>query len=418
MRSHTAESAAFRCNRNVISGTWRGTDPTETNSAAMPGNTFPLAPTTTPRVIALGIAMISPATPVASFSVLRHQQVTNQKINRADFTPSVLMAGSTSRLYSKAFAAGVSFVFVWMALRASFGSSAAAPEAVGYLFSAVVLPAIVTGFWASWSLWRIVVTCIATLVVMSVPLWVGTSAVADDAALKADVIAAVRKGFAKFGGQSNTPNLFDTLEARFPNDFNTLVEDIVAVHKSGKPLDSVFAPTEVSDRLVRIQTRDGERVRSAPTASLKAVIAAQRDLTATLKQDKPELCTALVTQTRVQQSLSTAGIARGSVIRLNALLEAIADGRDRPVAARAVENGDYVALVRNAKSRGVDTGSWSLLDAEAARTASPIAVCDALLSSFDAMLSEPGALGERILADQVVGLLTIDSDVHGDAIKH
>jgi hypothetical protein len=168
----------------------------------------------------------------------------------------------------------------------------------------------------------------------------------------------------------------------------------------------------VSDLLVRIQTRDGQRVRSAPTESLNAVIAAQRDLATVLKQDKPELCAALVTQ----QSPS-AGIARGSLIRLNVLLQAIADGRDKPVAARAVENGDYVALARNAKSRGVDIGRWSLLKAEAARTAAPTAVCDALLSSFDAMLSEPGALGERILADQVVGLLTVNRDVYGGAVK-
>jgi hypothetical protein len=33
------------------------------------------------------------------------------------------------------------------------------------------------------------------------------------------------------------------------------------------------------------------------------------------------------------------------------------------------------------------------------------------------MLSEPGALGERILADQVVGLLTVNRDVYGGAVK-
>jgi hypothetical protein len=243
-----------------------------------------------------------------------------------------------------------------------------------------------------------------------------TSAAADDAALKAEIVAGMRKGYAESARQLDAPSLFDTLEARFPDDFNTFVEEFVALRKSGKPLDSVFARDKVADLLVRIQTRDGQRVRSAPAASLKAVIAAQRDLAAALKQDKPELCMALVTQTRAQQSPST-GIARGSVIRLNALLQAIADGRDKPVVARAVENGDYVALARDAKSRGVDIGPWSLLRAEAARTAVPIAVCDALLSSLDAMLSEPGALGERILADQVVALLTINRDVYGDTVK-
>jgi hypothetical protein len=213
----------------------------------------------------------------------------------------------------------------------------------------------------------------------------------------------MRKGNAESARQLNAPSLFDTLEARFPDDFNTFVEELVALHKSGKPFDAVFARKAVLDLLVRIQTRDGQRVRSAPTASLKAVIVAQRDLAAALKQDKPEP--------------PSTGIARGSLIRLNALLQAIADGRDKPVAARAVENGDYVALARNAKSRGVDIGPWSLLKAEAARAATPVAVCDALLSSFDAMLNEPGAPGERILADQVAALLTINRDVYGDVVK-
>jgi len=173
---------------------------------------------------------------------------------------------------------------------------------------------------------------------------------------------------------------------------------------------------EVADLLVRIQSRDGEWLRSAPTGSLQAVIAVQRELVAALKQDKPELCTALVTQTQAQKSPSPA-IARGSIIRLNTLLQAIADGRDNPGLARAINEGDYVALARNAKSRGVDVGQWSLLETDVARTAAPVAVCDALLSSFDAMLREPGPLGERILADQAVGLLIVNRDVYGDVLK-
>jgi hypothetical protein len=30
---------------------------------------------------------------------------------------------------------------------------------------------------------------------------------------------------------------------------------------------------------------------------------------------------------------------------------------------------------------------------------------------------EPGALGERILADQVVGMLTVTRDIYGDGVK-
>ena len=65
----------------------------------------------------------------------------------------------------------------------------------------------------------------------------------------------------------------------------------------------------------------------------------------------------------------------------------------------------------------MDIKSWSVLEAEAARTAAPIAVCDALLSSYDAMLSEPGVLGERILADQTAGLLAVKREVYGDVVK-
>jgi len=335
------------------------------------------------------------------------------------------MAGPTTRPFSKAFVcAAVSFVLGVLALWLLLGPPADAAYAMGYLLSSVMLPAIITGFWAwrssaAWPLWRTVVTYLAMLVMVGVLQGVGklrTSAAVDDTTLKAELIAGMRKGYAEAARQIDAPSLFDTLEARFPEDFSAFVEKFVVLRKAGKPIDPVFARTEVADLLVRIQSRDGERVRSAPTASLKAVMTAQRDLAAVLKQDKPELCIALVTQAQAQQSPST-GIARGSIIRLNALLQAIADGRDQPVAARAIENGDYVALARNAKSRGVDVGRWSLLKPESARTAAPLAVCDALLSSFDAILSEPGALGERILADQVVDLLTINRDVYGDVLK-
>jgi hypothetical protein len=295
---------------------------------------------------------------------------------------------------------------------------------MGFLIGTVVLAAIVTGLWAwrssaVWPLWRSIVTYVAMLMMVGVlqaSQKLRTATVADDAALKAQVIAGMREGYAQLAQPINAPNLFDTLEARFPDDFDTFVEKFVALRKSGKPVDLVLARSEVTDLLLRIQARDGARVRSAPTASLRAVIAAQRDLAAALKQDKPELCTAQVTQTRAQQAPS-AGIARGSAIRLNALLQAIADGRDKPVAARTVEDNDYVALARNAKSRGVDIKSWSVLEAKAAVTAAPIAVCDALLSSYDAMLSEPGALGERILADQTAGLLAVKREVYGDVVK-
>ncbi len=339
------------------------------------------------------------------------------------------MAGPTTHPFLKVFAcAAVSFVLGLLVLQAPPGLSSRDPEAlgyaIGYLFAGVSLPAIITGVWAwrsssAWPLWRTIVTYVAILAVVGALQEAGkprTSPPRDDAALRTDFIAGMRKGYAESAGPLNAPNLFDTLEARFPDDFNTFVDELVAVHKSGKPVDAAFARKQVADLLVRIQTRDGERMRSAPAASLEAVIAAQRDLVAALKQDKPELCLALVNPTPAQQSPSTA-IARGSIIRLNALLQAIADGRDKPAAARAVQNGDYVALARNAKGRGVDVGAWSVLKAEAARTATPIAVCNALLSSFDAMLSEPGALGERILADQAVALLTVNRDVYRNAVK-
>jgi hypothetical protein len=331
------------------------------------------------------------------------------------------MAGPTTRPFLKAFAcAAVSVGLGALAVRSLVGPSGDTTEAMEYLIGAVLLAAIVTGVWAwrsssVWPLWRTIVTYLAMLMIAGV-LQASEKLRMNDAALKAQVITGMREGYAQLAQPINAPNLFDTLEARFPDDFDTFVEKFVALRKSGKPVDTVLARSEVTDLLLRIQARDGARVRSAPTASLRAVIAAQRDLAAALKQDKPELCTAQVTQTRAQQAPS-AGIARGSAIRLNALLQAIADGRDKPVAARTVEDNDYVALARNAKSRGVDIKSWSVLEAKAAVTAAPIAVCDALLSSYDAMLSEPGALGERILADQTAGLLAVKREVYGDVVK-
>jgi hypothetical protein len=336
------------------------------------------------------------------------------------------MAGPTTHPFSKALAcAAVTFVLGMLALWFLGGPPADAAHATGYLLGSVTLPAIITGIWswrssATWPLWRTVVTYLAILMVSSVLQGIGrqvTSAAVDDATLKAELIAGMRKGYAESARQLDAPSLFDTLEARFPEDFNAFVEKFVALRKARKPIDPVVARTEVADLLVRIQSRDGERVRSAPTANLRAVVTAQRDLAAVLKQEKPELCIAMVTQAQAQESPST-GIARGSIIRLNALLQAIADGRDKPVAARAaIEDADYLALARNAKSRGVDVGRWSVLTPESARTAAPLAVCDALLSSFDAILSEPGALGERILADQVVDLLIVNRDVYGAALK-
>jgi hypothetical protein len=297
-----------------------------------------------------------------------------------------------------------------LALRASGGPAVDTPFAMGYLLGGLVLPTIVTGFWAwqsssAWPLWRTIVTFIAVLGAVGVLQGIGkrqTSA-EDDAAYKAKAVADMRKSYAEAARRLDAPSFVDTLEARFPGDFNTFMEKLIAVEKSGKRLDAVLVQTEISDLRARILARDGERVRSAPAASLKAVIAALRGQVAAFRQDKPELCTTPMNQTQAQQFASAGvapGITRSSMIYLNALYQAIADGRDKPIAARAVENGDYVALARNARSRGMDIGSWSLLRADAARTAAPIAVCDARLSAFDAMLSEPDALGERILADQ------------------
>lgn len=333
------------------------------------------------------------------------------------------MTQSPARPFLKAFAcAGIGFALALLILTISVGPLA--PKASGALFAIFLVPALVTGVLekrssAGWPLWRTIITYMAILVVMIVLQAAGkpwSAATADDAAFKARLIAEMRKGEADKARQIGAPSLLDMLQARFPDDFDTFVNKLVAISKTHTPPDPAFVRRETANLLVDIQSRYGERLKSAPTASLEAVIAAQRDLVDALKRDKPELCPLSLAPSNGQQAPS-ADIARGSVVRLVALLQAIADGRDKPVAARSLQTDDYLALARNAKSRGVDIGAWRLLKPDVARTAAPVAVCEALLSSLDAMLSEPGTLGERILADQAAGFLTIDRARYDDALK-
>jgi hypothetical protein len=84
------------------------------------------------------------------------------------------MAGPTRRPFAKAFTcAGIAFVAAIGALFAIFGPPGpAGGEAIGRLFAAVMVPALITGFFAHrsaavWPLWRIAVTFIAIAVIVA-----------------------------------------------------------------------------------------------------------------------------------------------------------------------------------------------------------------------------------------------------------
>jgi hypothetical protein len=83
------------------------------------------------------------------------------------------MAGPTTRPFVKAFAcAGIAFCLAVAALLIFVGQPGpAAGEAIGRLFAAVVIPALITGFFARrsaviWPLWRIAATFVGIAVIV------------------------------------------------------------------------------------------------------------------------------------------------------------------------------------------------------------------------------------------------------------
>jgi hypothetical protein len=222
-------------------------------------------------------------------------------------------------------------------------------------------------------------------------------------------IASMKQGYAEAAKDMNIPNLFDVVEERFPNDLSRLADAALLEIALGKPA-SAFAHTMIAAMLVEIQSRDGEQLMIAPRDSLAAVISADRDFAKALAKGDPPFCIDIVVGTTAKKP-PTLEIARGSAVKLVALLTAIADGRDHPVAVRRASDADYGTLAVHAKARGTNVRSWALLSVEKVKSAPPPEVCAAYISYRNALLAEPGDLGERLYVSEAMNLLTVDASV-------
>lgn len=247
-------------------------------------------------------------------------------------------------------------------------------------------------------------------------LLIGESAWADNLAERQKLIERMKQGYAEAAQANNVPNLIELLHNRFPDDLNALADQFIPDENGRSRIDIRAAPQKVVGLFVQIQSRDGDLIKTAPAASLKAVLEAQRGVVQAAVQENPRMCVKLVTGTEAEPSPSPE-IARWSLLRLIAIFNAIADGRDKPVSSREAAEADWDALGQDALKRGYDVKSWSLLAPKEARPSRAPAVCAAVLSSLDALLTTDGALGERLLASQVLSSLTRDPAMYRKAIQ-
>jgi hypothetical protein len=242
-------------------------------------------------------------------------------------------------------------------------------------------------------------------------LSMGAGRAEDDAALRADLLRSIRQGYAE--ASPGAPNLIDLLSNRFPDDLDALMGAIVAAYKTSRPPDEVKAA--VARTFVTIQARDGAKILSAPDADLSAVIATQGDIIRALGQGHEELCKVLASG-GAAMAAPTQEIGLLFVTRLHRVLTAIADGRDRPVSARVLQDDDYVDFALAARQGGTDIKAWSVLAADELPNAKPGDVCRALDSTYGAALAAEGELGERIRADLSHDLLITDLDTYRPAL--
>jgi hypothetical protein len=248
-------------------------------------------------------------------------------------------------------------------------------------------------------------------VAISLALVLNLPASAQDDAARKRIIEEIRRGAAEAAGSAGAADWLDVLEKRFPADYNALMDQLVA---KGTMRDAKQATARL---IVEIQRRDGDHIKRAPTPALRAVLEAQRSVMDAVARHNPELCKTMLTGSSAFTAPSP-DIARTSAAQLIAVFDAIADGRDEPVASRGeVTDADYEAFGREALKRGIDVASWSVLDPEETKSASGPAVCNAMLSSFDAILATEGVLGEKLLVDQATGLLRTDMGFYQNAIK-
>lgn len=243
-------------------------------------------------------------------------------------------------------------------------------------------------------------------------LSVGVGRAEDDAELRARLLQSMRQGYAE--ASPGAPDLIGLLSDRFPGDLDALMGEALAADKARRPPDEVKAA--VAGTFVAIQARDGDRILSAPDAALSAVIATQGDIVRALDQGHEELCKALVSG-GAAMAAPTPKIGLLFVTRLHRILTAIADGRDRPVPVRVMQDDDYVDFALAARKRGTDIKAWSVLAADELPDAKPGDVCRALGSTYGAALAAEGELGQRIRADLSRELLVTDLDIYRPALE-
>jgi hypothetical protein len=249
------------------------------------------------------------------------------------------------------------------------------------------------------------------ILVFGFAMLIGGPVTADDNAARRELIEGMRRGFADAAKGSDVPNFIDILQSRFPEDIDRFAGAFLADRRAGKPVDPTRMPRDIARLFVEIQSREAARIKTAPSASLKAVMDAQRSLIQAASRKQPQLCVAFVTEAEARPS-PVKEIGRASGVRLAAIFNALADGRDKPVASREASDADWTAFGEDALKRGFDVKSWSKLEADEAKTAPAPEVCAALLSSLDALASAEGERGDRLLVSQVTDLLTIDPAVY------
>ncbi|KGM34282.1 hypothetical protein P409_11050 [Inquilinus limosus MP06] len=251
----------------------------------------------------------------------------------------------------------------------------------------------------------------AALLLVLPPMGAGRAE--DDAALRAELLMSMRQRYSDAG--PGAPTLLDLLSDRFPADLDALMDTVVAAHKARRPPDEVEAAA--ARTFVAIQTRDGDRILSAPDADLMAVVEAHAGIVRMLHDADPALCKALVEQGAAIVPPPPA-IGRLYITRLRHILTAIADGRDRPVPARTMQGRDYLDFALEARRRGAvpDPTTWAIAITEGALSrADPVQICLMLESYYDMALAIDGGLGERIRAALAQELLVTDIDSYRSA---
>lgn len=236
----------------------------------------------------------------------------------------------------------------------------------------------------------------------------GGFARADDAAVRRELIEAMRQGYAAYAASvkaSDTPNLINLLQNRYPDDLNSLADSYLPAYYARQNLNPGQITAGYRRLFVEIQRREAGRIKTAPGDSLKAVVKAERGLMQAAARQAPQQCMMFVAGSKGMQS-TEGEIGRWNILRLAAILNALADGRDKPVTSRRkAETADRRAMGAGALKRGFDVKSWTVLIPDRAKIAPAAEVCAALISYLDALATTEGELGETLLAAHVSGSL-------------